>query len=149
MKNIDDFEHWALNLPGIKDMSGGAEKAGIGAAEIVKGMTEAVRKADAKEADINKVISRIISGGGARVNSAPAVFADVSQFSGLQDALIMVSEAQEGFMSLDADVRERFDNDPVKLVAFLEDASNREEAVNADLLNRAIVTGKQIGRAHV
>lgn len=94
-------------------------------------------QADAKEADINKVISRIISGGGARVNSAPAVFADVSQFSGLQDALIMVSEAQEGFMSLDADVRERFDNDPVKLVAFLEDASNREEAVKLGLVEAA------------
>jgi hypothetical protein len=45
MKKIDDFEQWALNLPGIKDMSGGAEKAGLGAAEVIKGITQAVREA--------------------------------------------------------------------------------------------------------
>jgi len=60
LKKIDDFEQWALNLPGIKDMSGGASKAGIGASEVIKGITEVVRKAVEAGFDIADAVAEAI-----------------------------------------------------------------------------------------
>ena len=43
-KAIDDLESALLNLPGIKDLSGGAEKAGVGASDVIKFVMNRIRE---------------------------------------------------------------------------------------------------------
>lgn len=52
----------------------------------------------------------------------------------LREALTIVDEANLAFASLDAHIRDRFQNDPVKLVEFVNDSKNRDEAIKLGLL---------------
>lgn len=52
----------------------------------------------------------------------------------LRDVLIMVKRADDLFMSLDPYVRRRFGNDPALMLDFLNDSSNRDEAVKLGLV---------------
>lgn len=86
-------------------------------------------QSDRDEADINKIIARFEKAGMiTSLNKSQPFYGDVSSFDGLQNAFIQVQDAEELFMGMSAQIRERFDNDPVKLIAFLADDKNRTEA---------------------
>lgn len=58
-------------------------------------------------------------------------------FSGIVDyhsALNAVIAAEDSFMTLPAQIRARFENDPAQLIDFLSDENNRQEAVKLGLL---------------
>lgn len=58
-------------------------------------------------------------------------------FTGLPDfhsAMNMVRAAQEEFLKVPAELRARFNNDPARLMAFVEDEGNRDEARKLGLL---------------
>ena len=58
-------------------------------------------------------------------------------FTGIVDyhsALNQVIAAEDEFMSLPADLRARFQNDPAQLIAFINDENNRSEAEKLGLL---------------
>lgn len=94
-----------------------------------------VVQADANEADINKIVARMNKTGQMpRMADGEPFYGDISEFTGLQDAYIKVQEANELFMSMDASIRTRFDNDPVKMVEFLEDPSNYDEALELGMV---------------
>lgn len=94
-------------------------------------------QADREDADINKIIARFNKSG-----QLPPTFrgepfyGDVSELGDLQESLIKIKEADELFMSYPAELRERFENDPVKLVDFLKDEKNRKEAEDLGLVVR-------------
>jgi len=93
-------------------------------------------QADAESADINKIIARFEKGGSlARMNAKEPFYGDVSDLGGLADCLIKVQKADELFMDLDAKVRERFENDPVQLIDFLEDPNNLKEAIDLGIVS--------------
>lgn len=85
------------------------------------------------EVDINKIVSRMERGLAVPVMKGQPFYGDVSGFSGLQDAIIKVQESRELFAQYPADVRARFNNDPLKLVEFLSDGKNLDEAVKLGL----------------
>ena len=85
--------------------------------------------------DINKIVSKMEKGLAVSVLQREGSFDDVSMFDGLDHAIMVVNEANERFMQLPADMREKFENNPVKLVEFLEDGKNRDEAVKLGLVN--------------
>ena len=60
---------------------------------------------------------------------------DVSDFVDYQEALGIVAQARESFLALPSSVRERFGNNPASLIDFLNDASNRAEAISLGLLS--------------
>lgn len=97
-----------------------------------KGMTV---QADRDDADINKIIARFNKSGQLppTLNGEP-FYGDVSEFDGLMEAKLKIQEADELFMQFPADVRERFDNDVVKMVDFLADEGNRKEAEDLGLV---------------
>jgi len=86
------------------------------------------------ECDINKIMAKIEKGQMVDRLVRDGRFDDVSEFEGLAEALIKVQEANDAFMNLSAEVRARFENDPVKLVEFLEDGENRKEAEELGLV---------------
>lgn len=109
--------------------SNGTEKKAVPIVDCSKDELLTVQ-ADTDQADINKIIARFEKAGMMdQLNKGEPFYGDVSDFDGLQDAYIKVQEAEKLFMKMDARIRSRFDNDAVKLVRFLEDERNYDEAV--------------------
>lgn len=95
-------------------------------------------QADSDEADINKIIARYNKSGQLPPSRGGEPFyGDVSDLGNLQESLIKIQEADRLFMSYPADLRERFDNDAVKLIEFLDDEGNRKEAEELGLVVKA------------
>lgn len=99
--------------------------------EVLESMTQQQFR---DEADINEIVRRFGLTGQLPDNLSMPVSGDFTGVSDFQSAMNLVLQAQEEFMKLPAPVRERFGNDPGKLMAFLDDASNRDEARNLGLL---------------
>lgn len=92
-------------------------------------------QADRDDADINKIIARFHKSGQLPpMRGGQPFYGDVSDIGDLQDSLMKVQEANELFMAYPAELRERFDNDPVNLVNFLADEGNRKEAEELGLV---------------
>lgn len=91
-------------------------------------------QAPADEVDINKIVARIKKGQTVMASNAEPFYGDVSFLGGLQEAIIKVQEADDLFMQFPAELRERFENDPVKFVEFLEDPKNLDEARSLGLV---------------
>lgn len=82
------------------------------------------------ECDINQIIDRASSGANiTHLNERVARYGDFTQVPDYRTACDVVNRANGLFMELDAKVRERFGNDPGRMVAFLTDPQNYEEAV--------------------
>lgn len=88
----------------------------------------------AKDADINNIVATYHKTGVFPGANGPAVFADVSDAPSYQEALQVVINAENAFMTLDAKTRKKFDNDPTQMLAFLEDPKNRAEAAALGML---------------
>lgn len=87
----------------------------------------------ADEADINKIMARIQKGQTVLTSVGEPFYGDVSEFGGLQEAIMKVQDAEDLFMQYPAELRSKFDNDPVKMVEFLEDPKNLDEAIKMGL----------------
>lgn len=93
------------------------------------------------DADINFIVERAKRGAlpPPGRNVAP-MYGDFTEIpTDLRVALNKIRFAEELFMSLDAVVRRRFDNDPVLLLEFFRDPANREEAVSLGLVKAPVV----------
>lgn len=92
-----------------------------------------------KDADLNNIMARYASGLlPPSQGSRPPLFGDFSNIPDYQTSLNQVIDAQERFAELPAKVRKRFDNDPAKLLDFLQDAANRSEAVELGLIEKPV-----------
>lgn len=79
------------------------------------------------EADINVMIRRFGITGTIPVREAPeAIVGHVEEFD-LMNAQAVLIAARDSFMSLDADMRARFGNDPMRFVQFCEQKDNLPE----------------------
>lgn len=97
------------------------------------------------ECDINRIMARYAATGTLDfVNRREAQFLDVSDID-FQNAMRIVTESREAFMTLPAAVRDRFQNDPGQLLGFLSDDSNREEAIKLGLVIKPISAGEVPG----
>lgn len=87
------------------------------------------------ETDINKIIAKVAKGGDLlHVNERVAKYGDFADVPSYQEALDYVSRAQGSFMAMSPQVRERFGNDPGKMILFLQDEKNYDEAVKLGLI---------------
>ena len=80
------------------------------------------------EADINHIAEKFMRTGEiAQVPNMPTS-GDFQGIFDFQDAMNLIKQAKDEFMSLPARIRSRFENDPAQLISFLEDPNNRKEA---------------------
>lgn len=86
-----------------------------------------------EECDINTIIKRFGLGYEPPVNQAVPLQGDFSDAPDFRTALDLVREADEAFMTMSADVRKRFNHDPVEFVSFVSDEKNYEECVKLGL----------------
>lgn len=92
--------------------------------------------------DVNLIMSRYLKSGGSLRNLPDPVgmYADLTSVSDLQHSLNTVLDAQRAFDALPSNLRARFQNDPVQLVSFLEDPSNKPEAITLGLIPKPTPT---------
>ena len=87
------------------------------------------------ECDINHIIERFgVTGQLPPQTGHMPTYGDFTGISDYREALDAVSRAEESFMALPANVRERFDNDPALFVDFCSDINNRSEAIDLGLI---------------
>nr|QJB20098.1 MAG: internal scaffolding protein [Microvirus sp.] len=87
------------------------------------------------ECDINRIMKRYQQTGVIdHVNRASPKFGDLEAID-FQSALNLVIEAEHRFAALPAELRDRFGNDPARLLQFVENPSNAQEAVKLGLLD--------------
>lgn len=85
--------------------------------------------------DFNLIFERYAKTGlMTNVRREPPNFGDFSNVSDYHDALLQIQAAEDSFMQLPATVRARFENDPAKVIEFLNDPQNRSEAVKMGLV---------------
>lgn len=82
------------------------------------------------------LIPNIFQAHGVSFETRTPMFGDFSTAPmSLQDAYNRILEAQAGFADLPSNVRARFGNDPMQMIAFLNDPANRVEAEKLGLVN--------------
>lgn len=87
------------------------------------------------EANINNIVAKYLKTGLMdSVNKNPQRYADVSALTGYQDSLNIVRQGKELFDGLPANIKKRFQNNPAELIAFLDDDTNKDEAVKLGLV---------------
>jgi len=88
-----------------------------------------------EETDINNIMEKFgMTGLLPQIPLEPSY----GDFSGVYDyhsALNAIISSEEQFEALPAQLRSRFDNDPAKLIDFLGDENNGEEAIKLGLVN--------------
>lgn len=87
------------------------------------------------ECDINNIVERF--GVTGQLPVAPVVAPTYGDFTGISDyrqALDAVMAADDAFMGLPANIRERFNHDPAELIDFVSDVANRSEAIDLGLI---------------
>lgn len=88
----------------------------------------------AEDADINRILGRYrTTGFVADVALGTPVYADFSDAASYMESLNKLNEAERLFAALPARVRARVENDPSKLIAFVEDPENADELVELGL----------------
>lgn len=95
------------------------------------------RQDQADDADINVIVKRYGLSGQLPVVRPKipleADFREAGEFD-LGAALRFVRDANAAFMAYPAEVRAKFENDPAKFVAFVENPANKEECVRLGIL---------------
>lgn len=87
-----------------------------------------------EECEVNNIMDKYLKTGQVtHLQSLHGQFADVSEIPDLHTALTQVTQAQTTFNLLPAELRERFENSPVKMIAFLSDPRNDQEAISLNL----------------
>lgn len=88
-----------------------------------------------EECDINNIVNNYLKTGEiTHLAASSPLYADVTEIPDFQSALNFVIEAGNAFMDLPSKIRERFNNDPQKLMDFISDNENREEAIRLGLI---------------
>ena len=87
------------------------------------------------ECDINEILRRFGKTGHMPVNTSEALYPDFSDAVDYHTALNQIIASEREFDLLPAIVRKRFDNDPAKLVYFMQDEKNLNEAIELGLVN--------------
>lgn len=86
------------------------------------------------ETDMNKIIEKAQRGVPVNVSTREPFYGDVSQIPDYQGAMNVIIKVEKDFNSLSSKIRERFDNDPQKMLAFLMDPKNEDEARSLGML---------------
>jgi phage internal scaffolding protein len=87
------------------------------------------------ECDINNILRQFNITGLLPESPLSPRYGDFTGIGDYHTALNRVIAAEDEFMALPAQIRSRFDNDPAKLIDFLENQENKDEAIKLGLVN--------------
>lgn len=89
-----------------------------------------------EECDIINIIKRHDRNGIIEhVHRGQARYGDFSEVTDYREALDLVRDAQEEFMTIPSDIRKKFDNNPGKFYEFVSNPDNRDELIEMGFIN--------------
>lgn len=90
-----------------------------------------------EECDINKIIERFTRTGLLpQYPGEDMQYGDYTTSVDYHEAMTIVAQAKQQFEALPSSVRDKFDNDPAKMLDFVSKKENIEESVKLGLLNK-------------
>lgn len=94
-----------------------------------------------EDADINVMLERFKVTGQMPQGVHMPSYGDFTGVTDYRTAVDAVMRASNSFMDLPANVRSRFDNDPQKLLEFVSNEKNRDEAIRLGLVPKPVIDG--------
>jgi len=89
------------------------------------------------DADINNIVARNrVSNDPMNPPSRRPIFGEFASLPEYQTAQTAIAHANQAFATLDSGLRKRFSNNPAEMIAFLDDPSNRDEAIRLGLVKQ-------------
>jgi len=89
------------------------------------------------QTDVNKIIKKYMkTGEWTHLSKKQGAYGDVSQITDYQQCMQKVLDANSAFASLPSQLRLRFENDPSKLLEFIQNVNNKEEAISLGLIDK-------------
>lgn len=88
------------------------------------------------ECDINQRVKNFIQTGITTGNTKTPQYGNFDNEISYQQSLNAIIQAQDQFDQLPSNTRKKFDNDPAKLIHFVSDKKNYEEAVKLGLIDQ-------------
>lgn len=101
--------------------------------EVLPSMT---RQSEMAACDIHNILKQFSQVGFeqlVRENAAKGQYADLTNLPEYQESLNIVIAAENAFLAMPSQIRDRFQNDPARLIAFLGDPANQDEAIRLGL----------------
>lgn len=95
------------------------------------------------ECDINNILRQFNITGLLPESPLSPRYGDFTGISDYQSALNAVIAAEEGFMTLPAEIRATFGNDPEQLINFLDNPDNKDEAIKLGLVDAQVIENEQ------
>ena len=95
------------------------------------------------ECDINTILRQFNVTGLLPQSPLSPRYGDFTGIVDYQSALNAVMAAEDGFMTLPADTRAMFGNDPEQLINFLDNPANKEQAIKLGLVDGKIIENEQ------
>lgn len=103
-------------------------------AQSFKGVEPMTRQSERYLTDIERIRNQ----GYVPPDPSQLTFADVSADFDYQEAAGVIASLKESFMQLPSRVRDGFDNDPSRLLEFVRDPQNHEQAIELGILPRPV-----------
>lgn len=126
--------------PVTKKIAGRCNAVGKHAIMFTKGNSK-VQQHKKDEADINNIVSKYIKtgvlGNPLDSNQRKPMFGDFSMQGNYHEMLNTIKSADNAFLSLSADLRKRFKNNPQKALEFVSKRENIMEAVKLGMLDKS------------
>lgn len=90
------------------------------------------------ECDVNKIMDKYLKTGSITHlnNRQSGAYLNLVDLPDYQQCLDITIQAQNTFMALPAKIRNKFENDPEKLIQYLADPKNIEESIKLGLRNK-------------
>lgn len=96
-----------------------------------------------EESDINYIAEKFIRTGQLPQLLEMPTYGDFQGTFDFQSSMNLITKAKQEFMSLPAKVRTRFSNDPQKLLEFINDPENFDEAVKLGFITKETADAKR------
>jgi len=98
----------------------------------------------ANDVNINTIVARARKGTPLPVSRLQPLYGDFSKIGDYRECCERLADAQDAFMTLTADVRLKFGNDPGAIIEFLKDEKNRDEAIALGLIEKPAEEAKPV-----
>lgn len=86
--------------------------------------------------DANKIVARYMRSGVLDEQMKGGLYGDFTSVSDYHTCVQKVCDARNDFMALPSSIRKRFEHDPAKVIEFLNDPANFDEAVALGMIPR-------------
>jgi len=103
--------------------------------QINTGTVSRVEQTHKKKVNINTIMAKANKTGLIPVKTG-AHYGDFTSIEDYQTARNKILDAQQNFQQLPSKIRNRFKNNPGKLITFLNDPNNKQEAIEMGLIER-------------